>query len=269
MPLWGVRQSKPNPGSSIDWSQPLAQGLMGFYALNEGAGLNLYDASRVGPALLGSGFGATNPWASGGAGAALNCTVTSACATAIVPAALRGGGAMSLAAGVRPNSTWSGGAQVVSIMQTNGSAGRILSIESSSLNYVMSSYNGTTNTANVGIAKNADSVVSCSASGLTESLYLNGSLAASGTAAFSPAWGTTSLLTVGPAPYFSRNLNGIIYWAAWWGRVLTDQEHASLAANPWQLFGTPRSYFLFRASGAALTIVRRTLSDRAGSRGVA
>jgi hypothetical protein len=55
-----------------------------------------------------------------------------------------------------------------------------------------------------------------------------------------------------------------------WNRPL-DPALAALAssANPWQLYGAPRSYFLMKPSATTTTLVRRTLSDRAGSRGAA
>lgn len=34
---------------------------------------------------------------------------------------------------------------------------------------------------------------------------------------------------------YNSNFTGIIYWAAGWNRLLSDAEHAAIAANPWQM----------------------------------
>ncbi len=47
MPLFNRWQSKPDPGTPIDWGHPLSQGLIAAYALNEGAGIVLHDSAQM------------------------------------------------------------------------------------------------------------------------------------------------------------------------------------------------------------------------------
>jgi hypothetical protein len=62
----------------------------------------------------------------------------------------------------------------------------------------------------------------------------------------------------------ARLFGGSLAWLAVWSRGLSAAENAALAANPWQMFAPP-GYRLFGGTRR----FRRTLYDRAGSRGVA
>lgn len=66
-----------------------------------------------------------------------------------------------------------------------------------------------------------------------------------------------------------QDTNSTFYHAILWDRALSAAEIASATENPWQVCGSPRSYFLMKHATTAATLVRRTLYPRAGSRGVA
>jgi hypothetical protein len=113
------------------------------------------------------------------------------------------------------------------------------------------------------VAVGTDHVIAASHRSGAQALYLDGAPAGTATNAGDPAYGPGPLVAVGSAP-FARNPNVLVYWMAIWSQYFGPNWHAALAGNPWGLFQPP-GYRIFGASPR----VRRTLYDRAGSRGVA
>jgi hypothetical protein len=248
---------------------------MGFYAINEGSGPTLYDATGQGPALIGSGFGSNAPWGSGPGGAALDCSTATQEGAA---AALAAGPPfpLSIACGWRwltlPSSIntplcdiWSAATGRVIGMEATGSGSTVTLLFYS---------NGNAVTLSSSLALATDYV--CSGSVTTTGSqrgYINGVISSTLiTAGGTPSYSSPSI-SVGNTHFSGRNCGALISWFGVWNRVLSADEHAAIGAGPsaifGRVFGTPRSYFLMRPSAVTTTLVRRTLSDRAGSRGAA
>jgi hypothetical protein len=279
MPIWSPYQSKPQPGALIDWSRPLAQGLRGFYTLNEGSGPTLYDATGIGPALLAEGYGSGSPWTTGTVGASLNATSATTGAQATVPAALQFSGAATLAASVRVTTGPSNSTPALGFLHDTTTNQRVASIELDNVtapaDAAISWWDGTTTHLLDGRTLAAgDHVISCSFAAGNIASYVDGTADLTSSAGYVPAWSTTSPVQIGALNFFAgRSLGALVYWAAWWSRLLSAQEHAAIGAGPaaifGEVFGSARTYFLMSKTAAALTLVRRTLYPRAGSRGVA
>ena len=268
MPLYGRRTSKPNPGALIDWSHPLAQGLAAFYAINEGAGPSLYDASGVSGAALAFDAGAS--WGSGTA-AGVTSPTTTGYAQATAPAALQIAGPLTIAMGFRtlatpaPNNAELGGVTYASTSTTPFYAYAFQYASSTSAIWLDINIAGTLKTiGSAAVAVGNDYVISASHRSGSQALYLNGVAAGAAANAGNPTYGSGPLVSVGTSPIFARNPNILVYWMGVWSQPFGKDWHAALAANPWQLFAPP-GYRIF----GSMRRVRRTLFDRAGSRGVA
>ena len=269
MPIYGQRPGKPELGAMIDRSRPLSKGLVFFAPLSEGAGLSAYDAASSNTLSLPI---TAATWGSGLMGG-LSCTSSTQGAQVTTPANLKLTGPMSIAVAFRLLSSPSGsnrqffGASFASTNTTPFNA-VILGYRnvSSSLTMLVGTGNVSSSiTPTVG----ADYVSSATISGTTGTLYVNGVQAASG-AVSAPSYSASSILAIGANTAFGVNPGILVYWAALWSRSLAATEHAAIGAAPSAIFGRvfmPQAYRLFGVTANFRT--RRTLYDRAGSRGVA
>lgn len=265
--LYGRRQSKPPPGALIDWSRPIAQDLRGFYTLSEGCGPTLYDASGIGPALLISGAS----WASGSMGG-LGCNASDVGAAATLPTALQLQWPLTLAMGVQSLGTGSAYSNQWCLTSNNSNTSPYQPISLQGQNtwnvYVggASSYAFLTGAARV---TGADAVVAAGYDGATASLWIDGVLSISqALAAGAAVYSSTSLVMVGEDWGQARNPAVLVYWAAWWSRILSVAEHQAIGAGPAAIFGEVFAAPAWRIFGGQ-RLMRRTLYCRTGSRGVA
>lgn len=266
MPIYGHYKSKPIPGSRIDWSHPLAQGLAAFYSLNEGAGPSLFDAAQAGPALA-LGSGAT--WGSG-ATIGLMCTATTAYAQATAPAALQISGPLTIAVGFRQLSspTTNGELGGVSYNSSFGPPyygyGFQFNSSATAVAFELNTVGTLRTIPGATVAPGGDYVLSASHAPGAQSLYQGGALVGTGANGGNPAYGSGPILSIGTAGVIGRNPALLVYWLGIWSASFPAAWHSALAANPWQLF-LPPPYRIF----GGMRRMRRTLYDRAGSRGVA
>jgi hypothetical protein len=226
----------------MDRSHPLAQGLVAFWALNEGTGAPTDAVAGLGTSLLG---GAT--WGAGASGHGLRCTALGAGAYAILPPSLQLPYPLTIACGYRYlGGTPTGNANIFALES---------SATGSPINNIRISWNlgGTAITADVTtvayLGSYLPAVGSEVALGLSVvssnviSLYAGGQSVASTSSggAAAPTWTPTGCACIGQIPAISsRTAQGIVTWAGAWSRALSATEHAALASNPWQTFAPPR-----------------------------
>jgi hypothetical protein len=265
--LYGRRASKPPPGALIDWSRPLAQGLRGFYTLNEGSGPTLYDATAIGPALLISGAS----WASGSM-LGLGCNASDVGAAGSLPTALQLQWPLTLAMGVQSLGTGSAYSNQWCLTSNNSNTSPYQPISlqgQNTWNVYVGGASANAFLSGPARATGADAVVAAGYDGATQSLYVDGAAVGSqALAAGAAVYSSTSLVMVGEDWGQARNPAVLVYWAAWWSRLLSAQEHQAIGAGPAAIFGevfTPPAWRIF----GGRRLMRRTLYARTGSRGVA
>lgn len=267
MPIRAENQWKPSQGTPVA-AGGLAAGLVGLWPLNEGGGSPCDAASGTvassnSAAWVGSPSGAALGF--NGTTQSVNCGANPAWSiTGPFSVAFLGNPAV----GVAQN--------VVEFRTTGNTGGFSLIATSASLISLI--------TGNGGTVRSAPS----SASAVDGGWHLfSASMASTGSGGATiyrdgVPWGT-GLIGAFPGPngvnyHLGVNpggtaafLNGSLALVAIWGRALSDQEHAALARNPWQLFAPRRYYSLLRAAAPPPGAVkaRRTSSDRVGTRGVA
>jgi hypothetical protein len=268
-------QSKPPPGTPIDPYGPFASGMIAAWAINEGTGPALYNA--VNPSLYQGVFAATTQaptWGGGSRGASIACVtaVQQYVDHGVVP--LSGASkATMFAMGNRATSTiWSVGRAT-----TTGARFFILAYndnnvyfnsESDGTNTKGGSTTGGVNPAgDFSVAQVFDGSQSTIANGVTG--YING---AAQTLSPYGTWSAPVTLFTNTDTWRTGNANSGFTTGRfdlsllWVGRALSALEIASLHANPWQVFLPPSPYLLYHSRSSLL--FRRTLTDRAGSRGV-
>ena len=243
---------------------------MGYYPLCEGSGSTVCDYGPAGLPLATTGYGTTNPWSVGSV-LGLNGSVASAGAVATLPPSLWIGWPITFAVGFLPIATPVSPTYFASL-QNNVAGGPYYGWAFASYAPVYAQWNsaGAQKFFSSGYTPplGVDTVISCTISATSQQIYARGNLVASQSNSYSnPTYTTSAQLAIGIETGTSgRSTNAVIYWCAWWNRVLSPAEHMELARNPWQLFA-PRV-----VSGASAPVVirsRRTLYGRAGTRGVA
>jgi hypothetical protein len=266
---------KPPVGTLLDRSNSLTQGLYGFYALNEGTGRYINDAT--GNIALATSGGPT--WETGTGGLGLGCPGTSGSigAAATVPSQYQFTNALTLAVGFRrlgatiqygnifglkPNSSNSSPYNTCNILYNNTTGQFVLyySQGASQTNVVAGS-----------VPTTSDSVASASVSSAGSSVYINGALSTSVPNAFTAAWTSTAQIQIGYQTGGSgETANSLFYWAAWWNRVLSATEHALIGSSInaiWQMMRPARNVMWSYKSASAGLGYRRgsstmTPSDR-------
>jgi len=217
--------TKPPVGTPLDWSNPLAQGLVGVWAFNEGVGSSAFSGSGGVASLL-------NPlWSPHGL---LFNRDTSKYATAPVPS--------STAYSVFSIQAHDGTANIRSVMdQDDGTSNRVFQsrIETTSKPGFIAF-----NTAGSAFVVTADNAVNANtlftqcvtAAGTNLSLWSDGAVK-TGTLT-----GTLKGLSGSIPVYFGRRVTisqsfgGLIQFVSIYNRALSPSEIASLSANPWQVY---------------------------------
>lgn len=267
---------KPGRGAVIDWSNPLSQGLVHYYPLNEGAGNVAYDLCRN-LNLSAAGFGSNPVWSGGPKGSAIACVYQGAGFVAALPAAQQISWPITIAWGFRLGTSYPdqySGTFGIIINTTNASPYFVTSaLPTTGTGTVVYAYDQSGHEQNTGTmnwALGADHVCSFSVKDGSQVGYFDGQQIVSVTASGigTPTYGSGASLAIGNFSGINRNSHTLYYWAAVWNRILDPSEHSALYSNPWQIV---RSQSLWPAVYSSLSslLFRRTLYDRAGSRGVA
>jgi hypothetical protein len=230
-----VSKTKAPYGSRLDPLHPLRTGLMGCYAVNEGSGPYLYDATGNLPLEITSGT--TTAW-SPGTVPGLSCASGNAGAIATVPSGLQFNWPMSFAIGFRFLGTPTANANIFGLLYSNTSTSpyNVWSLANyTSLDIQLTYNNGGTlvqdvvETLSIGV----DYVLSATVAANSQVVYLDGSQVYSATAAISaPTYGAVPTLAIGANPEVtSRNPELLCYWAAWWALALPSGSLAYLSSS--------------------------------------
>ncbi len=244
-------QQKPPVGYGIDPAHPLAQGLVSFFALNEGTGLPFDLAGRVQAASC----NATWQGSSSGAALALNGT------------------SQYIGLGSRPDlATTTGNLSIVAagMLVNNGANDQIFHCSDGSAYASTMYYNGTgigelnfyaaapggSYTANgpAGTVDGNPHVFGLSVAGAATGgvrFYRDGAFVSSVTASvaanLNPA---TTTAWIGQTGGNIHWLKGSLSWLGVWNRTLSAAEQADLAANPWRVFRPRRPSTVAYLSGS-------------------
>lgn len=241
MPIYGRRQSKPNPGVGIDWGHRLSQGLAQCWPFNEGQPRSAIDVVGGGSVTLGSA--AANITASSGPdGLAYACSGGS---NAYLQATRKRDPANSFTIIARIFQTNSSSYQTVYVNPA-GSVGYFI-VSGQPTWYVAGPYGGTSN-----ISLNTWHTIAVTYNHATTSgtHYLDG--APNGTWSASTPWpNTISRLFTDDA---AETLVGSLSLLAVWDRVLSGAEVRDFTPNPWQIFAPPQSYFFLKPTVGGTTV---------------
>jgi hypothetical protein len=248
------RRSKPNPGVGIDRSHPLSQGLLQYWAFNEGSPqsardlVNGYSVATIGsvPPTAGSGVDGqclTFSFSS-------NCYITT---TAAVSPPV-----WTLAVRLRINALHSYQAMIVNNAATFG-------LYINGLTPDM--YNNADHPASSSLAVGVWSTLVITYDGTTLSYFIDGSGAGSSSVA-SMGWLSASN-KIG-SDSFNENLDSSVSWLAMWNRALSPTEAKSVTSNPWQCCMPPAPRFInqavaFSATGTMSVSQHPTISSSATS----
>ena len=277
---WGCYQ-KPGRGRAVvDWSHALARGLVGLWPFNEGGG----PPANV--AALNTATTNTMAWAAGpGRGWVISNSATSKLVQVTVPSGspldVIGTG-ITWGAWIYPLSAIGNFQCILGKSDATGAANRqyqlMLSPSNTSQLAITLGGNGSTNVYNnptLAISTpwvaNAWNAIFVTYNGASVVAYLNGASVGSASA-------TGSLTSVGGTVFMGYDPNqanygisGSLDMPAVWNRALSAAEMARFVANPYRLF-RPAVDIGWLTSGSVAppsTAYRRTLYDRAGSRGIA
>lgn len=238
------RLRKPPPGARVDRTHPLARSLVAFWALNEAAGPTLFDATGRLPLTARNG----PSWTSGPSGAAVQLVGNNPGPGYgnTLPATLLPPWPITLAVGVR----FLGAAPAANdhLIGTNYPGGApywswdgYWAPSTGGLSFAYNTGSTTFYQITSGHVppSNVDLVVAFEFGTTGLKLYVNGALAyaSAQTMGTAPLYGAAPPFQLGAPPGGTNAENHLAYWGGWWNRVLTGQEHAALAANPWPLFG--------------------------------
>jgi hypothetical protein len=235
--LYGRRRSKPWMGVGIDQSHPLSQGLLQYWAFNEGSPqsardlVNGYSVATIGsvPPTAGSGVDGqclTFSFSS-------NCYITT---TAAVSPPV-----WTLAVRLRINALHSYQAMIVNHAATFG-------LYINGLTPDM--YNNADHLASSSLAVGVWSTLVITYDGTTLSYFIDGSGAGSSSVA-SMGWLSASN-KIG-SDSFNENLDSSVSWLAMWNRALSPTEAKSVTSNPWQCCMPPAPRFINQAAAFSAT----------------
>lgn len=238
---------KPPMGWPLDPSSPLAAGLVGLYAINEGAGLPSDAVTGAGA----TGGGAT--WAASPYGPALSFDGTSQQITLNDPTLAARSGPLTIACLAAPDASATN-QHLIDVRRTTSPQG----------GYFVSFSFGTPGTIGYFVQGTGSSTTANSSSGVIDggwhawgvshsstsaggvAFYRDGQPIGTATASIFPAVATSpNIATIGSNGTGGALFNGGIALIAIASRAWSADEHAAFAANPWQLF-LPRRRRVFR-----------------------
>lgn len=247
---------KPPPGSVVNWSHRLAQGLIFFSIINEGSGTQTLD---VAGGLKGT-FSATAPtWQGGYFGTELNFNGNSRVEFGN-PSAFVGLKAITVEGRFSAGASQGGGFGTV-VSKDDGNTQRQFDIDIDSGSHRLRWYingSGSGLVGNGSISPNGvadmQAVGTWSADGELMNLYINGLLndSSSGSA---PTMNSTSTANVAVGCRSGGNspLTGTVKWARVWNRVLAPDEVKDLFENPFSMMRGPEAANVLKYGPRALT----------------
>ena len=253
MPLWTQFQVKPPPGTPINWSCPLSQGLVAAFPFNEGSGSNVYDATNQSPTGAFASGSSAPTWISGKYGTTINF-VGSSSQQILVPffSGLNfpaTGGSFSWATWLYLASVPSGWTAIWTHGRDQSSWMGLWNSGSNLWDWVI----GGIDSAGVAPSTGWHQIVGTYYSG-NRYLFVDGKLVA--TTSDTEASATTSGLYIGGDngydTYFTGVIDHIFLSSRQW-QLADVQAHY---ANPWQIFSQPQFDWLlhYTASGTAYTL---------------
>lgn len=260
MPGSGFWKSKPPLGVQLDQGHPLAEGLLGYWALNEGAGRQVNDLARNNHGTSGATVSQT-VWKGGPSGVVYDIANAGANRILIPDSSrLDVPTVFSVSALLMMRTAPVTGNQFIANIFGDGQ-----SISNNSLLFRFGdsaagnarrlalyvndgSYHGVV--AGTDIPLNTWTLCTGTHDGATTKLYMGGRLITSGANAFSAVQDALDFV-IGATTNNARPLDGPIAWVGYWKRKLTDSEIATLSADPYQLFQPPvwRRWFVPGAGG--------------------
>lgn len=237
--------SKPPPGTLVDWSHPLAQGLILGWPLNEGAGIQVAD-------MTGRGLNAVNTgidWRSTDYGAGLQIDGGSDDFSIAASALIQPASALSVAARFK-FLTAPGNYSTVAVkgktvgsvswvMQGGGSAGTLTAGLTGAL---------TTNFTGI-VTDIWYTGVLTWAAGDYARFYLNGQVNLSSGTIASIAYDAGLMIAGCNLPGGAWPLGGYLDYLFFWERQLSAEAVASLMGKPWQMMWERRKYWYSPAAG--------------------
>lgn len=247
--------SKPEAGTPIDASSPLAQGLLCFLPFNEVGGVVAENAFNSGTFA----FVGTPSWSNGPAAGRVLSVAPSSSGVRLnpVPTPLQSAFPMTLAVRVM----WmgaSGTSTTTPLVTTRFRTGNLAAQIGLNPNNGATQARSAGGQAGTGFTLTANVwytiVQVTTASGLE--FFVNGaSVYSNSTSNSALSWNSTGYLTAGwNSSIGASTLNSVLDFAGWWRRALTLADIEQLTENPWQMFTTSASrYFHFIPSSAAFS----------------
>lgn len=271
MALFGRWQTKPPVGTLIDWSHPLAAGLVLAAPLNEGAGGKTFNAANQAGNIGVFQTGSASPtWTSGPYGNAIT-TVSASSQYADfgdIPTLSGATRASMFCLGNRS----SGNLWTTSRGTSTGERFEIFAYTNNSVFFIAESgaeLYGYCNapTGDFSMAMTYDGAQSSTAAGLGG--YVNG---AAQSLTSPDVWAGGAIASGTYDVLLGKEISDNLFsdgrydlFMVWVGRVLTSSDVATLHANPWQLFTPPQPYYWHGSGAAARSLfLPATLSLGAG-----
>ena len=250
MPLYDRWRHKPPPGARIDRSHNLANGLLGFWALNEAAGSINVDS--VNSTTLTQAGGANLLGCPGQVGPGLSTNGSNWRSQASWPASLQAPWPLTFIT-------------AFSKIGNQASSGLVFGLWPSPLGILFQS--GTQTITNFRNSGNAAISTLTTATGGTYVVaweqasntsgrwYINGNLDNTSATNIGAASYSTPNVAFGDSTSFANRTSGCVHhWGGIWSRVLSASEHAAIGSNVnavWQMFAPQSQYWLFNAAAAA------------------
>jgi hypothetical protein len=254
MPLYARRQSKPPPGTGIDWSHPLAQGLASLWALSEGSGPPIDSAAQATAAANSAA------WSAGQYGTSLSFNGSSQYVNLGTQPQLLLGAPLSVVACCAPTPSTTNQHAIDIRGATTG--GYFLAFDANGNGEIdfyteTAAGNGVVSTSASGAVDGSTHVFAATLSlGATNiAFYRDGVPWGIAATPDTPSYAGAVAYIIGTNSNASGGwFKGPIDWVAVWARALAAAEILALA-DPnaiWRLFAPPRPYALYRrASGAS------------------
>lgn len=251
---WGF--NKPPVGSKIDWSNPMSNGLVGCFLLNEGAGTKCHNLANN----YNIGTLTTAPWSKGLGGIGIKFSNTAGERVSGTIASLSGSRGLTMAFGFQAtgasNYTIGGIGSTASDQQAislRANSSTVLGsvLYGRDLSGTFSSY---TNKLCVGVYQHKKNGA--------RYLYLNGVRVSVGN---NGSYGGNGAFKIGAAPFSdSERFQGWVYFGYYWNRDLSDQECIRICYEPYDVIKYPRRRRYFVAGGGGSSFQNRLMTMGVG-----